>query len=71
MEGTYDMVMPYKIISSSLLNHMTSDGVFTEMQIISYSFVILKHFLKDQFTISKDSDAEIRIVIYVGTIGIV
>ena len=41
MEGTYDM--PYKK-SLFLYDYWTqSDGVFAEMQIISYNFIILKH----------------------------
>ena len=41
MEGTHDM--PYKK-SLFLRDYWTkSDGVFAEMQIISYSFIFLKH----------------------------
>ena len=41
-------------------------GVFAEMQIISYNFIILKHNYSDQFTISKDIDAESPIIIFRG-----
>ena len=44
-----------------------SDGVFADMQIISYSFIILKHFF-DSF--ESYWFAESPIVIFVGTIGI-
>ena len=45
---------------------MTTDpnrmGFAAEMQIISYTFTVLS----DQFTISKDIDAKIPIIIFVG-----
>ena len=66
MEGTYDM--PYKK-SIFLCDYWTkSDGVFAEMQMISYSFVIIKNF-QIKFTIVKDIDLENPIVIF-WTIGI-
>ena len=60
MEGTYDM--PYKILY--LCDYWTkSDGVFAEMQIISYIIIILKTY-SDQFTISKNVGAESPIIIF-------
>ena len=41
MEGTYDI--PNKNPHFFLNNWTKSDGVFAKMQIISYSFIILKH----------------------------
>ena len=63
MEGTYDI--PNKK-STFLCDYWTkSDRVLTEMQIISYIFIILKH-IQVSFIISKVIDAESPIIIFGG-----
>ena len=65
MEETYDMPYKKSLFSSWLLNQ--SDGVFAEMQISSYNFIIRKpKAYSDQFTIAKDIDAESPIIILGG-----
>ena len=69
MEGTDDI--PNKNSISSWLYWTESDGVFAEIQNISYSFIVLKHIpINSQFWKLLSIDADSPIVFFWGTSSI-